>query len=273
MNATELVDQHSLAGRTVLVAAGWTEGQAPDGAGPWDEGYQALAVDEAVVSLGRAVFARGGRIALVGDVDLALLLAMVAGEYGPDRPAEDLRPERERPMPSVLWIDLSEAAPERDEQREAEPGGAGAEPDPVLLMEQVGQLQRRHFPSHSWPALLGEVIRPDAVVCVGSPPGLELTDLRAFGEAVPGQAYALPSTGGLAAALTDSRAFGAPDVVMARTAAEVREASRRRTDERPGHRDFRSRDDLEGINVPRIPPFPLVAQFIAEGIGGGPIQV
>jgi SLOG cluster3 family len=58
----------------------------------WTEGAKPVEIEEAVVSLARAVFARGGRLLFGGHPSISPLVSAVAGEYYPIEPARQIRP-------------------------------------------------------------------------------------------------------------------------------------------------------------------------------------
>ncbi|WP_413988040.1 hypothetical protein ACMDCR_18635 [Labrys okinawensis] len=59
---------------------------------PWAENARASEIEEAIVSLARAVFARGGRLVFGGHPSVSPLIAAVAGEYFPPDPNRKERP-------------------------------------------------------------------------------------------------------------------------------------------------------------------------------------
>lgn len=59
---------------------------------PWTENAHASEIEEAIVSLARAVFARGGRLVFGGHPSVSPLIASVAGEYFPPDPDRRQRP-------------------------------------------------------------------------------------------------------------------------------------------------------------------------------------
>lgn len=58
----------------------------------WMEGAQPAEIEEAIVSVARAVFARRGRLVFGGHPSVSPLIASVAGEYFPPDPSRRIRP-------------------------------------------------------------------------------------------------------------------------------------------------------------------------------------
>jgi hypothetical protein len=96
-----------LQGQLVLISAAF-----PPDAGGGDDEELILRIEEAVTSLGRAVAAAGGQLALLGDSTLAELITLSSAEYGTAQFVEDIR-EGQGPTPVVLHLDGTESAAER----------------------------------------------------------------------------------------------------------------------------------------------------------------
>ena len=58
----------------------------------WVADSKPTEIEEAIISLARAVFARGGRLLFGGHPSVSPLIAAVAGEYFPANPARQIRP-------------------------------------------------------------------------------------------------------------------------------------------------------------------------------------
>jgi hypothetical protein len=58
----------------------------------WVEGSRPSEIEEAIISIARAVFARGGRLLFGGHPSVSPLVSAVAGEYFPPNPARTVRP-------------------------------------------------------------------------------------------------------------------------------------------------------------------------------------
>lgn len=59
---------------------------------PWTDGSQPIEIEEAIISVARAVFARKGRLLFGGHPSVSPLVSAVAGEYYPADPARMQRP-------------------------------------------------------------------------------------------------------------------------------------------------------------------------------------
>src|ERR1051326_4399648 len=77
----------------------------------WTEEARPSEIEEAIVSLARAVFARGGRLLFGGHPSVSFLISSVAGEYFEPDPSRLIRPvitfqsELFRPfLPDETWL-------------------------------------------------------------------------------------------------------------------------------------------------------------------------
>jgi hypothetical protein len=161
-------------------------------------------IEDAVVSLARAVFVEGGRLVFGGHPSISPLVAMVAGEYVAVESAER---SIERPPAPVVIHQLDVYRPEV--------------PDATQTMERLGQAAiiwhhadptetHRHWDESAvaYPRSLAQMRREMladraivAMVCIGGMEGVE-DEARLFLQTRPGHPiYLLARTGGATAVL------------------------------------------------------------------------
>jgi len=165
----------------------------------------AFEIEQAVISLARAVFSEGGRLVFGGHPAISPLVAMVVGEYREPRFAES----REERQLSPVEIFQSRAF-------------EGYLPDDTLLMYKLGYASihwveaidhERFVPDtdtlevncpkslrHMREDML-KATRPDAMVCIGGMEGLEEEVELALGQVPTFPIFVLERTGGAAALL------------------------------------------------------------------------
>jgi hypothetical protein len=187
-----------------------------------------LEAEEAVMSLVRAVLSEGGTVMLRADPALAILAAVVAGEYA--RPYVEDRREARAPQ-------LSLVVQERDM--------ASAD---VERLEQLGLASI--VADEGSKALFDRASGAAAMVCVGTGSAEEVAMFREFTRGAP--VFVMGSTGGGARELASAESGETFDVIDASVDAETR--VRR-------ERDDRSDRDLD--DTP-LPPVTLSAQVIVE---------
>ncbi|WP_395641439.1 hypothetical protein [Rudaea sp.] len=228
----------------------------------------AFEIEQAVISLARAVFARGGRLVFGGHPTISPLVAMVAGEYRKPRRAES---DLERAPPSVV-IYQSEAYREVAEEA-------------ILLIYELGAAKvfwtaavddERYDPEkRGTPQCLKSLAemrrkmlletRPDAMVCIGGMEGV-LDEAALFEQLVQARMiYTLKAAGGAAAELASSPS----DRVKVVEAEVLADVAQRRASAGPlegEDRDvFKRRDEDE---MP-VTPYPLIFQtLVAELLDG-----
>lgn len=246
---------HSLQGRMILLLA-----EPPLGAGQaWEDDALELAFAEAAAGLARTVFRRGGRLAVVGDETIALLAAMVAGDYLPAARAEDPRAERDE-MPSVVYFAAGESQPSGGEPRRDSDETGGVEM--MVTVEGLARLRRRSLPGENPAAFLADSIRPAGIVAIGSPRGA-FGLLSDFADFLPAsRRYALSSTG--TRGDVDRVPAGWRNV-EAELAERLLQHPRRTDSER--ERGF-NEIQPESPRIPYVPPYPLLTQIIADEIAG-----
>ena len=218
-------------------------------------------IEQAVISVARAVFSEGGRLVFGGHPAISPLVAMVAGEYREPRlvEAEEVR------KPSPIQVFQSRAF-------------QGFLPEETLMMYQLGYATitwveavanerfdpMQHYPEGPCPTSLREMrvamikeTRPDAMVCIGGMNGVE-EELALFGKLRPGTpVYVLGRTGG-ASALIAEQYRGKVRVIDA----EVLDRVARLRREHPSHTN-KEDTPREGPGPPVV-PYPLIAQTIVD---------
>jgi SLOG cluster3 family len=219
----------------------------------------AFEIEQAVISLGRAVFSEGGELVFGGHPAISPLVAMVAGEYREPRYAES---SKEKPR-----------APIRIFQSRAFEGFL---PDDTLLMYQLGYATitwvdaangEKFDPNmqYDYPpcpnslramreAMIGST-RPEAMVCIGGMEGVEKEAeiFRALRRSAP--IYVLERTGGasliLARRLNDVRVI---DTETLNRIEHLKTEFPRKTPERIGRQQEQR----------AVVPYPLVMQTIVD---------
>ena len=171
----------------------------------WKEGSHPAEIEEAIVSLARAVFSRGGRLLFGGHPSVSFLIASVAGEYFEQDPSRTIRPVitfqselfREF-LPDETWLLYrmgwsSIEWTEKQYVRGEEDLGASLRlmRERMLLMRGVPDEVRKR----------SEWTPPKAMVAIGGMEGV-IEEAEMFLN-VPGSPniYTLPSGGGAAARL------------------------------------------------------------------------
>lgn len=237
--------------------------------------HAALEIEQAVVSLTRAVLSEGGTLVFGGHPAISPLVATVAGEYREARFAES---GKEGPEPQVQ-IYQSELFRE-------------VAPEATMLMFRLG-LARVHWIGRDPDEHFGESpasgprfprslermrttmildSRPDCMVCIGGMEGI-LDELELFWRIWPEQrCYALRSTGGASALLADTfpaaAASGHLDIVDDRIMARMREREARRgaiDDDAKGRQAI---DPRRAEIAASIIPYPLIMQTIVAELAG-----
>lgn len=257
MNTIRIPRGTRLRGRTILLAASIPLPES-------DARYRRIRrahfeIDQAVISLARAVFSQGGQIVLRGVPAMSMLVGMVAGEYREPSLAE--RSSEERPTASVEVFESGSFAESPSEQ--------------ALVMYRLGHVrlnrvegggERRRAEEH--PGGLGhlreemiERTSPIAMVCIGGS-SEERADFEAFAHLRRGApVYVFALTGGAAASIAER---SDDDNVVRRIDQEIlEEVSTLRAKYRGGDEENRPRIDPE--EQPVI-PYPLIAQWIVDEI-------
>lgn len=241
-----------LRGRTILLAAGLPakheEAFAVPAFGGWD-------IDQAVTALARAVFAEGGRLVVQGDPALALLVAMVAGEYQSQRFAEGSGPRDVSPTPP---LSVYPGAERSDRERE---DAALIEGLHLARIDALGQSL-----GVSASDALGTLIDkedPEALVCIGGGEDV-LRQARYFADrACNRPIFVLRHTGGAAARLADDPFFAVEQADVA-----IAEQVWTRARMRKGIEEFAS-DERRYLLGQKIVPYPVVMQLIVDRLAGG----
>jgi SLOG cluster3 family len=196
---------NALRGRTVLLSASVPSEKRAERYRRIDQA--AFEIEQAVISLARAVFSEGGRLVFGGHPAISPLVAMVVGEYREPRFAESIEERQTGPV----QIFQSRAF-------------EGYLPDDTLLMYKLG------YASIHWVDAVGlerfqpdaegaetscpnslrrmredmfERARPDAMVCIGGMEGLEEEVDLGLKRTPPLPIYILERTGGAAALLRE----------------------------------------------------------------------
>ena len=165
----------------------------------------AFEIEQAVISLARAVFSEGGRLVFGGHPAISPLVAMVAGEYREPRFTESAK-ERQSPPVEIYQSRAFE----------------GYLPDETLLMHRLGYAsihwvdavdEERYNPNavsedvqctgslRRMRETMLEASHPDAMVCIGGMDGLEDEVAVALERGRGFPIYVLERTGGAAALL------------------------------------------------------------------------
>jgi hypothetical protein len=231
-----------------------------------------LEIDEAVISLARAVFSEDGTLVFGGHPAISPLVAIVAGEYhrprAVDDPAENAEESGERFSP-LVHIYQSQAF-------------EGYLPDETLMMFRLGhavihwteavdgerfdpEAPRSGPPCPESTRLMRErmlrEMQPTAMVCIGGMEGVE-QEFEMFREIRRGfPVYIFERTGGAAAILAKRDEPGV-QVLDRDVLSRLREL--RRDAERPP--GFLSPDRRP---EPAVMPYPLIAQILVRQLAGG----
>lgn len=170
--------------------------------------HAALEIEEAVVSLARAVFSAGGRLVFGGHPSITPLVAMVAAEYAHPRAAEresTPRQAAETPLVTVYQLDVYHDLSSEATQIMTALGHAKVIEVPSEVNERGNDatLGSLAFPN-SLAVMRTQMIsesRPRAMVCIGGMEGVE-SEAEIFFETMRTRPiYALETTGGAAALL------------------------------------------------------------------------
>lgn len=200
----------ALRGRTVFLSASVPDVKRAERYNRIEDA--AFEIEQAVISLARAVFSEGGRLVFGGHPAISPLVAMVVGEYREPRFAEGADERRTPPV-------------EIYQSRAFE----GYLPDDTLLMHRLGYASihwvdavdgERFNPEapvedvQCTKSLRGmretmlESSNPDAMVCIGGMEGLESELAVALERGRPFPIYVLERTGGAAALLRERHLTG-----------------------------------------------------------------
>lgn len=223
---------------SVFLSVGWSEGSGEA------LSAQALDIDEAVLSLVRAIITEGGDIAMVEHPAFSPLVAFITGHYQPPSLAEGSQKGRREEPPSVHVL------------REREPTQPESDLDASL-----GYLR---FDSGPLQAFL-ERLRPRAMVCIGGTEELE-SHYESFLRLWPtGHVYALTTTGGRAAEL----ARRDPTRVLAIDEQILRHLEHESPRESELPSEDVQRPELFHEQEPDLLPYPLIMQVLAGELGRG----
>ncbi|MEA3066317.1 MAG: hypothetical protein QOJ27_2778 [Sphingomonadales bacterium] len=229
-----------------------------------------LEIEQAVVSLTRAVLSEGGTLVFGGHPAISPLVATVAGEYRPARFAESLE-ERPRAQVQIYQSKIFLGHAPEETMLMFSHGLADVhwiDKDPSEDFNDPPPPQGSRFPlslRRMREAMIGRT-DADCMVAIGGMEGV-IEEARLFRTFRPGRPrYVLKGTGG-ASLVIGERAEGPFDFIDERV---MRERSRRRP-ERPleaagEHRleDVR-RKELEA----EVVPYPLIMQTIVEELARG----
>jgi|GEM_PF-2710476 len=199
----------------------------------------------------RAVIAQGGAVDLIADSSLALLGAVVAGEYFVPQPAEGFRGE-ERRVESAMRI-FPTLGREDDENEELHHISANGQVDVSQTSSALGALETA-------------ANRSAAMVCIGAGDFGEFASR--FRRQNPAPIFTFVSTGADSAHRMDVRGVFSIDAELDD---EEPPRSRRRGVDRERRRDgeFESRDEQGDKPVDfefQFPPLVLAAQIVVERI-------
>ncbi len=240
-----------LRGRRVFLSASVPSPERPQFYGGEDAHRQ---IEDAVISLSRAVFAAGGTLVFGGHPAISPLVAMVAGEYLAPFRAEAGERQQERP-PVPIEIYQSRAF-------------EGFLPDETLMMFRLGYANlhwiaavdgERYDPKaprdqppcpksmeEMRQRMIGEM-QPVAMVAIGGMQGI-FDELRIFKQHRQGSPiYLLASTSGAAALLAGRREPG------------VRAIDTEVLSSLQGHEELRSREGERPVI-----PYPLIVQVLVH---------
>ena len=180
----------------------------------WREDARPAEIEEAIVSLARAVFARGGRLLFGGHPSVSYLISSVAGEYFEPDPARSVRPvitfqsEFFRPvLPDETWL-LYRMGWSSIEWTGKRPADGESDRDASLRLMREWMLLGPDLPTDV--RRRNELAPPKAMVAIGGMEGVMeearifLEHARLWDVAEPSKIYVVPSGGGAAARLLDS---------------------------------------------------------------------
>jgi SLOG cluster3 family len=198
---------NALRGKTILLSASVpTEKRAEQYSRVTDAAFE---IEQAVISLARAVFSEGGRLVFGGHPAISPLVAMVVGEYREPRFAESLEERRLGPVEifqshafdgylpddTVLMYKLGYASIHWVEAVDQERFQPGTDTTEMPCPKSLKQMREDML----------EVSRPDAMVCIGEMEGLEEEVSLALGREPSFPIFVLERTGGAAALLRNRR--------------------------------------------------------------------
>lgn len=257
MTPSTLKRRNALQGKTVLLSASVPSEKRSERYRRIDDA--AYEIEQAVISLARAVFSEGGRLVFGGHPAISPLVAMVVGEYREPRFAESIEERQLGPV-------------EIFQSRAFD----GYLPDDTLLMYKLGYAsihwvnavgQERFQPraedtETSCPKSLRkmredmfESARPDAMVCIGGMEGLEEEVNLGLQRTPHLPIFVLERTGGAAALLHE------------RSDQRLRMIDTEVIDDLERIRATSKNESLTGIPSRRaLVPYPLVMQIIVDEI-------
>ena len=258
MISTKVKGGSALVGKTVLLSASVPSQERAERYRRVEDA--AFEVEQAVISLARAVFSEGGRLVFGGHPAISPLVAMVVGEYREPRFAESHNERRAAPVEiyqsrvfdghlpddttlmerlgyaSIRWIDAV------NEERFAPDAPAG-------VVQCIGSLKYMR-------EVMLERSHPDAMVCIGGMDGLEDEVDLALKQPRRFPIYVLERTGG-AAALLRERNEERLRMIDTEIVISVEQMRGR----------FSRAVELHGADRRRaLVPYPLVMQTIVEEI-------
>ena len=247
-----------LRGRCIFLSASVPSPEAED---DQFRSIRCFDIDQAVISLARAVFSEGGQLVFGGHPSISPLVAMVAGEYREFQYAERLHPD-ERPLVRIFQS--------RAFERHL--------PDETCLMFRLGlaQLEWTEAASneiynpedprdpdmqcpHSLRDMRTEMIRrtrPDAMVCIGGMGGMNSEAVMFRELRRDATLYTLRKTGGEAASIA-SRIYGVRTI----DSEVLEEIEIRRTALLESHGELPENRDPDDLP---ITPYPLIMQTIVD---------
>lgn len=239
----------------------------------WTEGAEPVEIEEAVVSLARAVFARGGRLLFGGHPSISPLVSAVAGEYYPIDPARQVRPV-------VTFQSEWFRGQLPDETSEMHRMGFSAiEWTPKEESQKASLTMMRLWMLGKMPAYVGERNRlapPQAMVVVGGMEGvleeaaIFLRQRRDWNMGKPSPFYAFGSGGGAARRLIEhtegwERQLRLIESVNEEDATELRVA--RATGELRGlEESWHTQHSTFESPTFRFPPYASMAQWLMDSL-------
>jgi hypothetical protein len=226
--------------------------------------YAAFEIEQAVISLARAVFARGGRLVFGGHPSISPLVGIVAGEYRGPRQAEGgekvpqasvviyqseaFRGHAQEDQLLLFKLDLTEVHwTEAVDEERFDPDAPRDGPPCPRSVEAMRQQMLREA-------------RPDAMVCVGGMEGV-LAEVELFRNLASGRKiFVLAETGGAARLLAEE---GSDDITV---------IDREILDDIKTRREERRRDEpvVKADKPPEPPavPYPLIMQTLVRRVWG-----
>lgn len=257
MTARTIKGDRALRGKTILLSASVPSEKRAERYNRIQDA--AFEIEQAVISLARAVFSEGGRLAFGGHPAISPLVAMVVGEYREPRFAESTEHRDLGP------VDIYQSR-----------AFEGYLPDDTLLMYKLGyasihwveSVGQEKFHPHleavdtSCPNSLRKMrevmlenAHPDAMVCIGGMEGLEQEVEIALETRPFMPIYVIERTGG-AAALLRQRADGRLRMIDTEVVSRL---------DRVRPRALHELDD-RAVNRRALVPYPLVMQLIVDEV-------